>query len=37
MFDLITFIPRAVVQGVPLLLGCTGETLNEKEIGRAHV
>ena len=30
MFDLITFIPRAVVQGVPLLLGCTGETLNEK-------
>ena len=30
MLDLITFIPRAVVQGVPLLLGCTGETLNEK-------
>ncbi|MBR0172596.1 MAG: ABC transporter permease [Lachnospiraceae bacterium] len=27
---LITFIPRAVVQSIPLLLGCTGETLNEK-------
>ena len=31
MFDLlITFIPRAVVQSIPLLLGCTGETINEK-------
>ena len=27
---LITFIPRAIVQAVPLLLGCVGETLNEK-------
>ncbi|MBR2674723.1 MAG: ABC transporter permease [Mogibacterium sp.] len=27
---LITFIPRAIVQSVPLLLGCVGETLNEK-------
>ena len=30
MFDLITFIPRAIVQGIPLLLGSTGETLTEK-------
>lgn len=30
MFDLITFIPRAVVQATPLLYGCTGETLTEK-------
>ena len=30
MFDFISFIPRAVVQGIPLLLGCTGETLTEK-------
>ena len=30
MFDLISFLPRAVVQGIPLLLGCTGETLTEK-------
>ena len=30
MFSLITFIPRAIVQSVPLLLGCVGETLNEK-------
>ena len=30
MFDLIAFIPRAVVQGVPLLFGSTGETLTEK-------
>ena len=30
MFDLITFLPRAVVQGIPLLLGSTGETLTEK-------
>jgi simple sugar transport system permease protein len=27
---IITFIPRAIVQAVPLLLGCVGETLNEK-------
>ena len=27
---LMTFIPRAVVQGVPLMLGSTGETLTEK-------
>ena len=30
MFDLVSFIPRAVVQGIPLMLGCTGETLTEK-------
>ena len=30
MFDLVSFIPRAVMQGVPLLCGSTGETLTEK-------
>ena len=25
MFDLVSFIPRAVVQSIPLLLGSTGE------------
>ena len=30
MFDLVSFIPRAVVQSIPLLLGSTGETLTEK-------
>jgi len=30
MFDLVSFIPRAVVQGIPLLLGSTGEILTEK-------
>ncbi|MBR5390301.1 MAG: ABC transporter permease [Clostridia bacterium] len=30
MFDLISFIPRAVVQGIPLLYGSTGETITEK-------
>ena len=30
MFDIVSFIPRAVMQGVPLMLGCTGETLTEK-------
>ena len=30
MFDLVTFIPRAVMQGIPLLFGSTGETLTEK-------
>ena len=30
MFDIVSFIPRAVVQGIPLLLGSTGETLTEK-------
>ena len=30
MFDFLSFIPRAVMQGVPLLLGSTGETLTEK-------
>ena len=28
--NLVSFIPRAVVQGVPLLCGSTGETLTEK-------
>lgn len=30
MFDLVSFIPRAVVQGIPLLYGCIGETITEK-------
>lgn len=30
MFDLVSFIPRAVVQGIPLLYGCVGETITEK-------
>ena len=30
MIDLAAFIPRAVMQGVPLLYGATGETLTEK-------
>ena len=30
MFDFLSFIPRAVMQGIPLLLGSTGETLTEK-------
>ena len=30
MFDLISFIPRAVAQSIPLLYGCTGETITEK-------
>lgn len=30
MFSFVTFFPRMVVQSIPLLLGCTGETLNEK-------
>ena len=30
MIDLVAFIPRAVVQGIPLLYGSTGETITEK-------
>ena len=30
MFDFASFIPRAVVQGIPLLFGSTGETITEK-------
>ncbi len=30
MLQILSFIPRAVVQGIPLLLGSTGETLTEK-------
>ncbi len=30
MFDLVSFIPRAVVQSIPLLYGATGEILTEK-------
>ena len=30
MFDIISFIPRAVMQGIPLLYGSTGEILTEK-------
>lgn len=30
MFSLVSFIPRAIMQGMPLLFGCTGETVTEK-------
>ncbi|MCQ2543256.1 MAG: ABC transporter permease [Lachnospiraceae bacterium] len=30
MFDIVAFIPRAIVQSVPLLYGCTGEIITEK-------
>ena len=30
MFDIVSFLPRAIMQGIPLLLGSTGETLTEK-------
>ena len=30
MINLVAFIPRAVQQGIPLLLGSTGETITEK-------
>ncbi|MBQ7491267.1 MAG: ABC transporter permease [Clostridia bacterium] len=30
MFDFVSFVPRAVVQGIPLLYGSTGETITEK-------
>ena len=30
MFDLVSFIPRAVAQSIPLLFGSTGETITEK-------
>ena len=30
MFDFLSFIPRAIMQGIPLLYGSTGETLTEK-------
>ena len=30
MLDLVSFIPRAVVQGIPLLYGSTGEIITEK-------
>ncbi len=30
MFDIVSFIPRAVMQGIPLMFGCTGETITEK-------
>lgn len=30
MFDIVSFIPRAVMQGVPLMYGSTGETITEK-------
>ena len=29
---LVTFIPRAIMQGIPLLYGCTGETISEKSL-----
>lgn len=30
MFDLLSFLPRALMQSIPLMLGSTGETLTEK-------
>ncbi len=30
MFDFVSFIPRAVMQGVPLMFGSAGETITEK-------
>ena len=30
MIDLVTFIPRAVVQGIPLMYGATGEIITQK-------
>ena len=30
MFDLVSFIPRAISQSIPLLYGSTGETITEK-------
>lgn len=30
MFDLLSFIPRAIVQAIPLLFGATGEIITEK-------
>ncbi len=30
MFDFVSFFPRAVMQGIPLLFGATGETMTEK-------
>ena len=30
MFDITSFIQRAIVQSIPLLFGCTGETITEK-------
>ena len=30
MINLVSFIPRAVAQGIPLLFGSTGETITEK-------
>lgn len=30
MFDLVSFVPRAVAQGIPLLFGSTGEIITEK-------
>ena len=29
MFDLVSFIPRAVMQSIPLLYGSIGETITE--------
>ena len=30
MFNFVSFFPRAVIQGIPLLFGSTGEILTEK-------
>ena len=36
MFDFVSFFPRAVMQGIPLLYGSTGEILTE-ESGNLHL
>ena len=36
MTTLITFIQRAIMQGIPLLYGSTGEILTEKSYGSTY-
>ena len=39
MFDFVSFIPRAIMQGIPLLFGSTGEILTvcHEPVTGAHV
>ena len=37
MLDLVSFLPRAVMQGIPLLYGSTGEILTEKSLSLIHI
>ena len=37
MFDFASFLPRAVMQGIPLLYGSTGEILTEKSGNRVSL